>query len=102
MPGSPTVFVMSEAQQRAVCEEHGVDFVPPAVGSRVGIAIQTLGLQPLNGTRVEPEGGACGWYLWAGDGPSTSDDFYQPMCVEHLGDHCPAAIPFLGLPPGWR
>jgi hypothetical protein len=22
--------------------------------------------------------------------------------VSHLGDWCPTAIPYLGLPPGWR
>jgi len=93
---------MNEARQQAVCEQHGTEFLPPAPGSKVGIAIQTLRRQPLNGMRIEPEGGVCGWYLWAGDEPSTADDFYQPMCVEHLADHCPDALPFLALPPGWR
>src|SRR5438128_531236 len=92
---------MDEAQQQAVCNQHGAEFLPPVAGSRVGIAIQTLGLQPLNGMRIDPEGGASGWYLWGGGESSAADDFYQPMCVEHLADHCSAAIPFLALPPGW-
>src|SRR5438034_1459031 len=93
---------MDEARQRAVCDEYGAAFCPPPAGSRVGIALQTLGNQPLNGMRVEPHGGVCGWYLWAGGEPSADADFYQPLCVEHLEAHCPAALPFLGLPPGWR
>jgi hypothetical protein len=44
----------------------------------------------------------CGWYLWAGAGWSDDPDFFQPLCVEHLVDRCPLAVPFLGLPPGWR
>jgi len=93
---------MDETQQRAVCDLHGAEFSPPSPGSRVGIALQTLGTQPLNGMRINPEGGVCGWYLWAGGEPSDEDDFYQPMCVEHIADKCPAAMLFLALPPGWR
>ena len=93
---------MDDMQQKAVCDQHGAEFLPPAAGSRVGIAIETLGLQPLNGMRVDPEEGMCGWYLWAGGEPSEADDFYKPLCVEHLADYCPAAISFLAMPPGWR
>jgi hypothetical protein len=89
---------MDEAEQRAVCNQHGTEFLPPVAGSRVGIAIETLGLQPLNGMRIDPEGGVCGWYLWSGGEPSGADDFYKPMCIEHLADYCPDAIPFLALP----
>jgi len=95
-------FGMDETQQQAVCDQHGAVFSPPAAGSRVGIAIQTLGLRPLNGMRINPEGGVCGWYVWGGDEPSDADDFYQPLCIEHLPDYCPAALPFMSLPPGWR
>ena len=93
---------MDETQQREVCERHGVDHSPPHPGSRAGVAIQTLNRQPLNGMRIESTGDLCGWFLWAGEEPSSEADFYQPVCVEHLADTCPAAIPFLALPPGWR
>src|SRR5262245_35543881 len=99
---SSLVAVMNDAQQRAVCEQHSAEFCQPPAGSRVGIGLQTVGRQPLNGMRVEPHGGVCGWYLWAGGEPSDDDDFYQPLCVEHLEARCPAALPFLALPPGWR
>jgi hypothetical protein len=93
---------MDQAKQKSLCHQYGAPFLPPVAGSRVGIAIETLGSKPLNGMRIEPEGGACGWYLWAGGEPSEADDFYKPICVEHLAEHCPAALPFLALPPGWR
>ncbi|MDY3553655.1 hypothetical protein R5W24_002760 [Gemmata sp. JC717] len=93
---------MDELQQKAVCDQYGAEFLPSGPGSRVGIAIETLGLRPLNGLRLDPANGVCGWYLWGGGEPSKADDFYKPVCVEHVADHCPAAIPFLALPPGWR
>jgi hypothetical protein len=93
---------MSDQEQRNVCAKQGAGFFPPLMGSRVGIALHTLELRPLNGMRVEPEGNACGWYLWGGGEPSDADDFFAPMCVEHLATHCPDAVPFLALPPGWR
>jgi len=93
---------MDENQQRSVCDQHGAEFLPPVAGTRVDVAVQTLELQPLNGLRVLPEGGVCGWYLWAGEEQSDAIDFFQPMCVEHLAERCPQAIPFLALPPGWR
>ena len=93
---------MDELQQKTVCDQHGAELLPPGLGSRIGIAIETLDLQPLNGLRIDPESNVCGWYLWGGGEPSEADDFYKPVCVEHVADYCPAAIPFLALPPGWR
>ncbi len=28
--------------------------------------------------------------------------FFVPLHVEHLGEWCPEAVPYLALPPGWR
>ena len=93
---------MNDEEQRNVCLRNGAEFYPPLKGSRVGIALHTLDLKPLNGMRIEPEGNTCGWYLWGGGDPSDADDFFVPMCVEHLVDQCPKALPFLALPPEWR
>jgi hypothetical protein len=90
------------AQQRLVCARYGAGFAPPAAGTRVGIALATLGRVPLHGLRTAADGEACGWFLWCGGEPAADADFYQPMCVEHLDAACPAAVPFLALPPGWR
>ncbi|MGL4552285.1 MAG: immunity protein Imm33 domain-containing protein [Gemmataceae bacterium] len=89
-------------QQQAVCRANGAAFDPPAPGTVVGIALRTLGRLPIHGVRVPPTETTCGWYLHAGDEPSDADDFYQPLCVEHLPAYCAPALPFVGLPPGWR
>jgi hypothetical protein len=52
--------------------------------------------------RVVPESGTCGWYLWAGEELPQHRDLFIPLHVTHLADWCPQALPYLGLPPGWR
>ncbi|MCC2670421.1 MAG: hypothetical protein K0Q72_2892 [Armatimonadetes bacterium] len=89
-------------QQRRICRTHGAEFVPPVPGSRVGIALQTMGQLPIHGVRLEPTETTCGWYLFAGEQWSDAADFYQPLCVEHLAHHAEPALPFLALPPGWH
>ncbi|WP_438616960.1 immunity protein Imm33 domain-containing protein [Myxococcus xanthus] len=29
-------------------------------------------------------------------------DFFAPMHIAHLEQHCPGVLKFLGFPPGWR
>ena len=89
-------------QQRGICRDHGAAFAPPAPGSKVGIALQTLGRLPVHGVRLPPTDTTCGWYIYAGDEWSDADEFYQPLCVEHLAGYCAFVLPLLGLPPGWR
>jgi hypothetical protein len=91
-----------DEQQSAICRKYKVVPEPPASGARVGLATQTLGRVPLHGMRIPTTPGVCGWYLWAGDGPEDAADFYKPLCIAHLATHCPLALPFLALPPGWR
>ncbi len=92
----------TENRRLALCKRYGADYRPPAPESRLGIALQTLNQVPINGMRVRLEGGTCGWYIWAGGEPGDADDFYQPLCVRHLDDHCVVALDYLALPPGWR
>ncbi|MFZ5445196.1 MAG: immunity protein Imm33 domain-containing protein [Myxococcota bacterium] len=93
-----------EAVQREICAELGVHGVPVHPGEKVGIAANVrTGLMPINGMRVPPEGGVCGWYIWAGpDAPSADADFFLPLHAAHLPKWCPTAIGLLQLPPGWR
>jgi hypothetical protein len=88
--------------QRRICETYGATPDPPAVGSKVGIALQTLDRAPLHGTRIAPSEGTSGWYIHAGNEWSEDPDFYQPLCIEHLEQYCKLALLFLCLPPGWR
>lgn len=74
-------------------------FIPTAT---VGIALHTLRKDPLNGLRSRPVGTTAGWYIWGGDTLSTDPDFFSPLHVSHLPEHCPDVLPYLALPPGWR
>lgn len=90
-------------QQLQLCERYGAMPEALAAGSVVGWAANAVtGAVPLNGLRHPPRNGACGWYLWGGTEWSDADDFFAPLCVEHLAERCPEVEPFLALPPGWR
>ena len=93
-------MIENEEAQKEVCERHGVQFSPRPPGTRLGIALQSLKCTPTWGIRYQPSDGTNGWYIWAGDF-SEADDFFQSLCVDHIGDYCPIALPFLALPPGW-
>lgn len=69
---------------------------------RLGIALDTLDLVPINGLRIPALSGSSGWFIYGGKYPSDDPRFYQPLCVTHLGKHCAIAIPYLLLPAGWR
>ena len=89
--------------QQAICRRYGADYVEAPPADTLGIALTTMdGRQPLNALRHPPEGGACGWYVWAGEDFPTADDAFAPVHVAHVPQHCPALAPFLGLGPGWR
>ena len=89
--------------QKEVCLRYQAMFVAAPPGLKVGISPNVrTGLLPLNGLRHRAEGGTTGWYLWAGETMHLDADFFVPLHVEHLTVWCPAVLPFLGLPPGWR
>ncbi len=68
----------------------------------VGISESALrGEIPLHGLRHPPESGTTGWFIWSGD-YSEADDFFKPLHLYHLQEDCPAALPYLALPLGWR
>jgi len=91
-----------EAKQAEICSRQGVSPEPPSSFLKVGIALSTLGQQPINGLRHPPESGTSGWFIWAGEHLSSAPDFFQPLHVQHLAEQCPEALPYLALPPGWR
>ena len=93
---------MSKSLENRVCEREGVEPVTPAQGSKLGVALSTLGRKPINGLRHNPEKGTNGWYIWCGDNFSEADDFFEPLHVEHIDDYLPIVKKYLGLPPGYR
>jgi hypothetical protein len=89
--------------QRDLCRRLGLEPVAAEVDMKVGLARNVAsGIQPVNGLRHPPEGDTTGWYIWAGEEPGQEPDFFQPVHVQHLHSICPAVIPYLALPPGWR
>jgi hypothetical protein len=92
-----------EEQQRIVCQEYAAkQCMPPGTESKLGFALQTQGLVPVNGLRHPPQGETNGWYLWCGEKLSADADFFVPLHTHHLFEYCPEALKFLGLPPGYR
>lgn len=88
--------------QLRVCEAQRVVPALPLDSDKAGVALATLGEEPLNGLRLQPEGGTSGWYIWAGTTLSTKSDFFEPLHHHHLREYAPTSLPFLALPPGWR
>jgi hypothetical protein len=88
--------------QNGICERVGVVPASPAADQKLGIALDTLHLEPLNGLRHPIDGETCGWSIWGGPEFSHAPEFFQPLHVAHLAERCPRALKYLALPPGWR
>jgi len=93
---------MATPDQKDVAARFGALFVPVRANEKVGIALETLSSQPLNALRHPPEQGTCGWYIWGGEKLSEDPTFFKSLHAEHLAEHCPTLVPYLGLGPGWR
>jgi len=89
-------------EQLAICSKFQVAPEPLLLDDRLGIALKTLNLRPINGLRIPDLSGSCGWYIYEGSEPTDAPDFYQSLCVTHLNRCCEIAIPYLCLPRRWR
>ena len=88
------------AEQKAMCARFQSEVVPADSELKLGIALATLHLLPLNAVRHKQENGTCGWYIYGGE-YSANPDFYQPLHVAHIAEYCPQIISYLALAPGW-
>ena len=88
--------------QEEICKKFGAAPMPFKTNDKLGIAIETLGKQPINGLRHNPENGTCGWYIWCGEEMSEDPDFFKPLHVSHLAEYLPEIEQYLSLPPGYR
>ena len=66
--------------QSVVCDRFGVKPNLPSENERLGIAIGTLDLMPINGMRIPSLSGSAGWFIYGGEEPSVDDSFYSPVC----------------------
>lgn len=85
-------FCVTNEEQCEVTHRHHI----------IGFATGTLGAKPINGLRHPTANPTSGWYIWCGEEFSDDPEFFSPMHAEHLADHLPEAIKYLGLPPGFR
>ncbi len=86
--------------QKEVCSKYSSPWKPINKTLRVGISDNLSG-DPINGLRHPSEQGATGWFIWAGE-YSDNEDFFKPMCAEHLLQIRPEIIKYLGLDVGFR
>ncbi len=93
---------MRVAKQQSICEWAGVPPEAPHPGSKLGLALSTLGQEPIHGLRLPPTETTNGWYIWCGGEMTQDQDFFSPMHAEHLAEYLPIAVEYLDLPPGYR
>jgi hypothetical protein len=93
---------MRIASKQSVCEWVNAEPLPPSKGSKLGIALSTLGKLPIHGLRLAPTDTTNGWYIWCGGEMSSESDFFAPMHIEHMSEYLLEAIDYLELPPGYR
>ena len=93
---------MNNNKVQTICERVGVSPLKPEKGSKLGIALSTIGTEPINGLRCKAENGTNGWYIWCGREMSEDPDFFKPLHVEHITDYLPQVLTYLDLPIGYR
>ncbi len=86
--------------QKLTCKKYNSDFTPIDEKLFIGIS-SNLELEPLNGLRHPKHGKMDGWYIWSGEW-SDEDDFFKPLCLEHLIELKPEITKYLGLDIGFR
>lgn len=93
---------MRVAANLTVCEWAKVQPISPLPGTKLGLALTTLGKVPVHGLRHAPTETTNGWYIWCGSELSTVPDFFAPLHVEHVSEYLPQVVEYLELPPGYR
>jgi hypothetical protein len=87
-------------KQKEICEKYNSKWKPINEKSRIGIS-ENLNFEKLNGLRHKTEKGKVCWYIWSGE-YSENDDFFKPICAEHLMQRNPKIIKYLALEEGFR
>ncbi|WP_018607869.1 immunity protein Imm33 domain-containing protein [Uliginosibacterium gangwonense] len=91
----------TSATQIAVCQRYTSQAVAPPANTRIGVALASIGQNPIYGVRFAPEDDMAGWFIWCGE-HSDAVDFYQSVHVSHLDELLPLVLPYLALAPGHR
>jgi hypothetical protein len=87
-------------KQKVICTTQNSTWKPINKNLNVGVSAN-LDKDPINGLRYPSQKGTTGWFIWSGE-YSEADDFFQPICAEHLLQKRPDIIKYLGLDIGFR
>ena len=87
-------------KQKETCKKHGSEYIPVSLHLFIA-ASDNLESDAINGLRHPSHGSMDGWYIWGGEW-SNNDDFFRPICAEHLIKLRPEIIKYLGLSVGYR
>lgn len=87
-------------KQKEICEKYQSEWNPINKKLIVGCS-DNLSSDPIHGLRHPLEGNTSGWYIWAGE-YSEANDYFKPICAEHLLRIRPQIIKYLGLDVGFR
>ena len=87
-------------RQKIICTTNNSTWKPINKKLKIGVSAD-LDKDPINGLRHPSEKGTTGWFIWTGE-YSEADDFFQPICAEHLLQKRPDIIKYLGLDIGFR
>ena len=86
--------------QKKICEKYNSLWKPINKKFKIGIS-DNWNENPINGLRHSQQEGTTGWFIWSGE-YSENDDFFKPICAEHLLQIRPEIIKYLGLEIGFR
>lgn len=87
-------------KQKEICEKYDSKWTPINKKLRLGASTDLIS-DPINGLRHRSNKGTTGWFIWTGD-YSEAEDFFKPICAEHLLQIRPQIIKYLGLDVGYR
>ncbi|WP_254561649.1 immunity protein Imm33 domain-containing protein [Dyadobacter diqingensis] len=87
-------------RQKEICEQNNSTWKPINKKLKIGVSTN-LEKDPINGLRHPSEKGTTGWFIWTGE-YSEAEDFFLPICAEHLLQQRPEIIKYLGLDIGYR
>ncbi|ESU24653.1 hypothetical protein FLJC2902T_31850 [Flavobacterium limnosediminis JC2902] len=87
-------------KQKEICEKYNSKWKPISKNLKIGVS-ENLDLEPINGLRHKTEKGEVCWFIWGGE-YSEDENFFKPMCAEHLLQRKPKVVDYLGLDEGFR
>ena len=87
-------------KQKEICEKYNSKWKPISRNLKIGIS-ENLAMKPINGLRHKTENGKVCWFIYSGE-YSEKEDFFKPICAEHLLQRKPKIIDYLGLDEGFR